>query len=152
MRAEVARAFGGDGLHSPGRMIGLQFIAFVAVSAIAASTTLVSRYFLSSVVLYEIAVVLSQLVGMFVAFTLVRQLVFAPSAKPRRAQFLRFAIVNLGSLVIATGVSSIAYRAFLPALDVTFYPDVIAQIIGLGACSIPSFLGHKLFSFRAQSR
>jgi putative flippase GtrA len=126
-----------------------EFLSFVLVGAISATVSLISRYFFSFVVLFEIAVVLSQVVGIFVAFSLNRLFVFSNRNRLAVFQFGRFVLVNAMSLGIAAGVSSIAFRLVLPGFGVDYYPEVIAQIIGLAACTIPSFLGHKYFSFRS---
>ena len=128
-----------------------QFAGFVLVGAASATVSLLSRYFFNFMVPFEVAVVLAQVVGVLVAFNLNRRFVFANSGRKKLFQFGRFALVNVMSLAIAAGVSSLAFRVLLPWRGIGFYPPVLAQVIGLGACTIPSFVGHKRFSFGART-
>jgi putative flippase GtrA len=126
----------------------VQFFAFVVVGAIAAIITLVSRYFINYVVAYEAAVAVSQMIGMIVAYSLNRLLVFETSGRMAIDEFARFSLVNIVSLGLVTGFSSLFYRLVLPWLSITFYPDVLAQLIGIATCTLPSYFGHKLYTFR----
>lgn len=132
------------------RMLGdspSQFASFVAAGMASSSVTLFSRYLFNFIVPYEVSVALSQITGAFVAFVLNRCLVFRSRERHMADQFWRFLAINLVSLAIATAVSSFFFRLVLPALHETFYPAVVAQVFGLAVCAVPSFLGHKHFSF-----
>jgi putative flippase GtrA len=134
-----------------------QFSAFVVVGTISALCTLLIRALCNIVVPFEVAVILAQMAGMVIAFNLNRLFVFAKPApakpdfaKPDQiafARFSRFALVNLLSLCIVTIVSSFSFRIALPALGINAHAALLAQVLGLGACTIPSFVGHKYFSF-----
>ena len=125
-----------------------QFSAFVLAGSVSSLISLLSRHFFNFIVPYEAAVALSQLVGLGVAFSLSRLFVFANSGPPVVFALGRFVIVNVFSVLIVASVSSIAFRLVLPLLGVTFYPAILAQIVGLACSAMPSFLGHKYFSFR----
>jgi len=141
------RAAGSQAQPSGSSPLG-QFFAFLLAGGISSTISLVSRHFFNLIVPYEAAVVLAQLVGIGVAFSLSRLFVFANSGPPVVFAFGRFVLVNVLSVLIVAGVSSIAFRLVLPLLGVTFYPAILAQIIGLACSAVPSFLGHKYFSFR----
>ncbi|AIF49376.1 hypothetical protein HY57_19995 [Dyella japonica A8] len=126
-----------------------QFAAFVFVSSISAVCSLIVRYVANLVMPYEVAVGLAQVAGVIIAFTLNRRFVFSGEQVLTYARIWRFTLVNVVSLAIAVTVSSLAFRIVLPNLGVSFHPDVLAQLVGLAACALPSFLGHKYFSFRA---
>jgi putative flippase GtrA len=114
----------------------------------AAIVTLVSRYFLNFLVIFEVAVAIAQVIGLLVAFTLNRWLVFETGGRLVVAELARFSMVNVFSLTLSIVVSSLCYRLIFPELGLTFYPELTAQIVGLAACLFPSYFGHKLFTFR----
>ena len=122
---------------------------FLGVGGVSSIATLYSRYLMNFYTPFELAVALSQIIGVMIAFSLNWNFVFARSGAPVYAQFSRFFLVNVLSLAIVSSVSSIAFRFVLPWLGVDSYRGVLAQLIGLGACAVPSFIGHKRFSFRA---
>ncbi len=124
-----------------------QFSAFLIVGVISASATLLTRRSFNFIIPYEAAVVASQIVGILIAFNLNRLFVFPNRISFPLHRFGRFALVNVMSLAIAAGVSSLCFRAILPLLAIDFYPAVLAQAIGLGACAVPSFVAHRQFSF-----
>jgi putative flippase GtrA len=128
-----------------------QFAQFVMLSGASAVVTLVARYLLNALVVFEAAVMLSQVLGTIVAFTLNRAFVFGPGDHPM-LQYARFVVVNCMSLLITTAVSALFYRVVLPALGVGFHPELCAHVIGLASSAVPSYLGHKYFSFRRSHR
>jgi putative flippase GtrA len=129
------------------RTYRIQFVGFVAVGAAASVVSLTVRYFINAIAPYELAVTIAQLVGMGIAFSLNKTLIFRNSGRSAINQLTRFTMVNMGSLLLAVSVSSIAYRILLKNMPVEFHPDFIAHFIGLSSTAIPSFLAHKHFSF-----
>ena len=125
-----------------------RFGIFVAVGIVAAAGSLVSRGLLSGIVPFEIAVVIAQIVGVVIAFSLNRVLVFTSFAGSLAGAFRRFFVVNIFSLGIVTAISALFYRTALPLAGWTFYPDYTAHFIGLGVATLPSYFGHRLYSFR----
>lgn len=128
-----------------------QFAGFLGVGVASACLSLLTRYLTNQVVPFEVAVVVAHVVGMLFSFALNRRLIFPATSRPVHDELAKFALVNLLSLAIATAVSSLCYRIVLPALGVEAFSGLIAHVIGLAACAVPSFLGHKFFSFREAS-
>ena len=126
-----------------------RFVLFVIVGFLAAVVSVLSRAVLSRAIVFELAVALAQLIGLAVAFSLGRMIVFTQYSGSLTGAYRRFFIVNLGSLTIATTVSALCYRTALPLMGWSFYPDYTAHFIGLGAATLPSYFGHRFYSFRA---
>ncbi|MCX5516109.1 GtrA family protein [Kaistia algarum] len=127
-----------------------QFAGFVSIGIASAGLSLLARYAANQILPFEASVVVAHIVGMIFSFALNRLLIFPETQRSVWDELARFTLVNLMSLAIATGMSSWFYRIVLPALDIQAYSGVIAHLAGLGACTVPSFLGHKFFSFRQQ--
>ncbi|MBB3932740.1 putative flippase GtrA [Kaistia hirudinis] len=126
-----------------------QFAAFVVVGIVSAVLSLAVRYAANLVIAFEASVVVAHIVGMLFSFGVNRLAVFPSSDRPVWDELGRFTLVNVVSLLLATGVSSWLYRVGLPAIRFAYAPALTAHFLGLAACTLPSFLGHKLFSFRA---
>jgi len=118
------------------------------VGLLAAVVSIISRALLSQMMVFEFAVALAQLIGLAVAFSLGRMIVFTDFSGSLATACRRFFIVNLVSLTIATLVSALMYRTALPLLGWSIYPDYAAHFIGLGAATLPSYFGHRFYSFR----
>jgi putative flippase GtrA len=126
-----------------------RFTRFIAVGGISSLANAVSRWILNQVVSYELAVALAYLVGMTVAFMLMRRFVFdqAWRAHAGASQALRFTIVNVGSLVQVWIISVGLARGVFPAVGFYWHPETIAHIAGLGSLTFTSYVAHKRFSF-----
>lgn len=124
-----------------------RFVGFLLVGATSAVITLIVRYILNLVIPFEAAVALSHAVGVSIAFPLNKVFIFAQSKEHFQGQFFRFLLINLISLALSTLASSFFYRVILPVIGVHFHPDVIANILGLACAAVPSYVGHKHFSF-----
>lgn len=132
----------------PARDDARQFVRFVLAAGASVPVNLGARVVLSNWVPYEIALLLSHGVGMLTAYTLTRLFVFEASGRSARSELSRFAIVNLVSAAVTWGVSVGLVRLVFPALQFGYQPELVAHLIGLGASSVTSFIGHKRFSFR----
>ena len=121
---------------------------FVIVGGVAAMASLVSRGLLSRVMLFEMAVVIAQIIGLVIAFSLSRKLVFTSFEGSLGRAFRRFFVVNIFSLAIVTAISALLYRTALPLAGWTLYPDYTAHFIGLGVATFPAYFGHRFYSFR----
>jgi len=124
-----------------------QFVAFILVGTMAAVFTIFVRAGLNVILPFELSVALSHVFGLSLAFVLNRFLVFRSYAGPLLGAYIRFFLVNIASLVIATTFSSLFYRFFFPAIHVYHYADYLAHFMGLGASAVPSYFGHRYFSF-----
>jgi len=125
-----------------------QFVGFLVAGGIAAAANIVSRIIFSRYVWLEVAVVLAYLVGMVVAFVLMRSRVFPPSDKPVARQIVVFSVVNLLAIVQTLVVTLLLARWFLPSLGITLFVEEIAHVVGVCVPIFTSFLGHKYYSFR----
>lgn len=125
-----------------------QFVGFLVAGGIAAAANIVSRILFSRYVWLELAVVLAYLVGMAVAFVLMRAHVFPPSNKPVTRQIVAFSVVNLLAIVQTLVVTLLLARWLLPSMGVTILVEEIAHVIGVIVPIFTSFIGHKHFSFR----
>ena len=108
---------------------------------------LLTRWLLSHVLLYEVAVALAYVVGMTIAFMLARRFVFAPGGGTWLAQYRRFAAVNVVSLLIVLVVSAGLLRLVLPALDWTWHAEEVAHFLGVASPIVVSYFAHKHYSF-----
>jgi putative flippase GtrA len=126
-----------------------RFTLFLVVGVLAASTALLLRALLNRFVLFELAVAMAQFAGLMVAFALDRIIIFTKFSGSLAGAFSRFFVVNLFSLTILTVVSAVFYRSVLPLIGWSLYPDYTAHFIGMGATALPSYFGHRFYSFRA---
>ena len=126
-----------------------RFALFLVVGVLAASTALLLRALLNRVVPFELAVAMAQLAGLMVAFALDRIIVFTRFSGSLVGAFRRFFVVNLFSLTILTVISALFYRSVLPLLGWSLYPDYTAHFIGMGVTALPSYFGHRFYTFRA---
>ncbi len=109
-----------------------QFLNFAVAGAIAALVNLSSRYVLSSVMQYEVAVAIAYLFGMTTAFLLTRRFVFAASGQP-----MAVALV----------------RVVFPNMRFDWHAEEIAHLVGMVSPIAVSYYGNKHFSFkRAEPR
>ena len=125
-----------------------QFAGFLVAGGIAAAANVGSRILFSRLVGLELAVILAYLVGMTVAFVLMRSAVFPPSAAPIGRQVALFAAVNLAALLQTLVVTLLLARWLLPAAGLQSHVEEIAHIVGVGVPIVTSFFGHKYLSFR----
>lgn len=124
-----------------------QFGKFLMTGGLAALVNIVLRWVFNFAMPFEFAVAAAYLIAMTVAFGLNKVLVFEPSSLPAKTQFLRFAMVNVVSLVIVWAVSVGLYRIIFPAIGMTWYPDTVSHIAGVLAPVFVAFRLHKSFSF-----
>jgi putative flippase GtrA len=125
-----------------------QFAVFLLAGGIAALANVLSRVAFSSVVPLEAAVVLAYLVGMGVAFALMRSHVFAPASGSLRRQAAMFTLVNVVALAQTLVVTLLLARWLLPALGARHHVEDIAHVVGVCVPIVTSYFGHKHLSFR----
>jgi putative flippase GtrA len=151
--AYVDQAGGAAGTTQKGRNLSVQFVGFLVAGSIAAACNIGSRWLLSRTLPYEIAIVLAYLVGMVVAFGIMRNLVFQPSTKlSKSAELGRFALVNILGLAQTVVVSLLVARWLVPALGVHRHAEEVGHIIGVGVPIFTSFVGHRRFSFSKENQ
>jgi len=124
-----------------------RFVTFVATSGFAAFVNVASRYLLSLFMVYEAAVAVAYLVGMTTAFLLARRFVFAATDN-WRAEFGKFAMVNVVAFIQVWIVSVVLAEYVLPAIGLGQVAETLGHIIGVGSPIVTSYLMHKHFSFK----
>ncbi len=125
-----------------------QFVRFLAAGGIAAAANFGSRFAFSQWVPYESAIVGAYLVGMAVAFLLMRNTVFPTSDKPLWQQVAKFSVVNVLSVLQTLLVSVAMARWGLPELGVTDNAEAIAHAMGVVVPAGTSYFLHKFLTFR----
>jgi putative flippase GtrA len=131
-----------------GRSEGRRFGLFLVAGGIAAAANYGSRFGFSAWFSYPVAIVLAYLVGMVVAFLLMRQYVFEGGGKPLGPQVLRFMLVNAAAVLQTLIVSLVLARWLLPLLGVTQHVEAIAHAVGVAVPVVTSYFGHRLATFK----
>jgi putative flippase GtrA len=125
-----------------------RFAKFVIAGGLAAAVNVVTRYLLSTILVYEAAVAIAYLFGMTAAFLLNRAFVFERSASGVHVQYSRFALVNALAFIQVWLISVGLNRIVFPDVGFVWHPETVAHIIGVVSPVLTSYLGHKHFSFR----
>lgn len=125
-----------------------RFGLFVVAGGIAAAANYGSRFAFSLWFSYPVAIVCAYLVGMAVAFVLMRQYVFEGSGKALGPQVAKFTLVNALAVLQTLVVSLVLARWLLPAAGVTEHAEAIAHAVGVAVPVVTSYFGHKKATFR----
>jgi putative flippase GtrA len=124
-----------------------RFMLFLFAGGTAALVNIVSRIVFNRIMPYEVAIVPAYLCGMTVAYLLNKFFVFESKDRRIAAEYLRFALVNGGAVVLVWCVSVGLARLLFPAIGFTWHAETVAHIIGVASPVYTSYLGHKYFSF-----
>lgn len=126
-----------------------QFVRFLVAGGLAAAANILSRIEFSRWVALPVAVVLAYLVGMAVAFVLMRTYVFRPHpGRDLHRQMVAFALVNIAAVIQTLLVTLLLADIILPWAGVRGHVDLIAHVAGVCVPIVTSFIGHKWWSFR----
>jgi putative flippase GtrA len=129
-----------------------EFTLFLITGGLAALINVVSRIGFSTVVRFELAVLLAYGIGMLTAYVLARRFVFLNSRTSIRRSFAAFALVNLFA-VLQTWLVSVGLRNWLlPLLGIVVFRDLLAHGIGVAVPVVSSYFGHKYISFKEHDR
>ena len=134
--------------HSTVGQSSAEFARFLACGGTAALINIVSRYFLSRLVSFPSAVLIAYAIGMVVAYTLFRTLVFGRSGRSVVSESYRFAVVNAVAVCLVLGVSVLLASVIFPMIHFTWHAEDVAHVIGVGVPTITSYIGHKNYTFR----
>ena len=129
-------------------MISPQFLRFLIAGGVAAAANFGSRFVFSGFFEYGLAVFLAYLVGMLVAFLLMRGHVFDASAGPLAPQIVKFVGVNVLAVLQTLVISVLLARWLLPSLGVIDQAEALAHFVGVLVPVVTSYFGHKLLTFR----
>lgn len=124
------------------------FGGFVVAGAIAAAANYGSRFVLSNWVSFPVAVALAYLVGMTVAFVLMRNYVFAARTGGLGPQVFWFTIVNVLALAQTLAVSVVLAQWLLPAAGIVDQAEAIGHAVGVAVPVASSYFGHRWQTFR----
>jgi putative flippase GtrA len=125
-----------------------QFLRFALAGGLAAVANFGSRFVFSLWLPYAAAIVAAYLVGMVVAFVLMRRFVFPSHSRPVQHQVLSFVAVN-GLAVVQTLVVSLFLAGWaFPRWGLRDHAEALAHAIGVAVPVLTSFLAHRAVTFR----
>lgn len=125
-----------------------QFLRFLLAGGIAAAANFGSRFVFSLWLSYGVAIVLAYLVGMVVAFLLMRGHVFDAGKGALGPQVLKFVAVNLFAVLQTLVISLLLARWILPILGLVEHPEAIAHLVGVLVPVVTSYFGHRMLTFK----
>jgi putative flippase GtrA len=129
-------------------MLSSQFIRFLVAGGVAAAANYGSRFLFSLWLSYGPAIVLAYLVGMSVAFVLMRQHVFSAAGGPLGPQVAKFVAVNILAVMQTLIISLVLARWILPSLGVVAHAEAIAHLVGVLVPVATSYFGHRMLTFK----
>ena len=125
-----------------------RFLRFVIAGGIAASLNWGSRFILSILFEYSVAIVLAFIVGMFSGFILMRSFVFHGHSRWIGSQVLLYVAINILGVLQTLIVSIGLVRWVFPYLGFGSGLEGMAHMIGVAVPVVTSYFGHKLFTFK----
>lgn len=130
-------------------MLSPQFIRFLFAGGIAAAANYGSRFLFGHWLSYGVSIVLAYLVGMTVAFVLMRQHVFTQSKAPVASQAAKFVAVNMLAVLQTLLISLLLARWVLPAMGVAGeHAEAVAHLVGVAVPVVTSYFGHRMLTFK----
>lgn len=129
-------------------MLTPEFLRFLVAGGIAAAANLGSRFVFSLFFSYGLAVFFAYLVGMTVAFCLMRGHVFDAKSGPLAPQIAKFVGVNVLAVLQTLGISLALARWLLPAFGMVNHVEALAHLAGVLVPVVVSYFGHKFLTFR----
>jgi putative flippase GtrA len=125
-----------------------QFLRVLVAGGIAAAANYGSRFVFSQWFGYGVAIVLAYLVGMAVAFVLMRQHVFNAHERALGPQVVKFVAVNALAALQTLLISLLLARWLLPHFGVIDHAEAIAHLVGVLVPVVTSYFGHRLLTFK----
>ena len=129
-------------------MISSQFMRFLIAGGIAATANFGSRFIFSLFFDYGIAILLAYLVGMLVAFLLMRRHVFDAANGAIVSQAAKFVGVNFLAVLQTLIISLLLARWVFPNIGIIVYAEALAHLVGVVVPMVTSYFGHKFLTFR----
>lgn len=124
-----------------------QFSRFLVAGGIAAGSNFGSRFVFSTFMPYGVSIVFAYLVGMVVAFVLMRGHVFDAGNGPILDQAVKFTTIN-ALAVIQTLVISLLLASWLLHWLSDDDSEALAHLVGVLVPVVTSYFGHKYLTFR----
>ena len=125
-----------------------RLVRFLFAGGVAAAANYGSRFLFSIWFRYELAIVFAYLVGMSVAFILMRGYVFDARHGALGQQIVRFVGVNILAVIQTLLISILLARWGLPALGMRAHVEAFAPLVGVLIPVMTSYIGHRLLTFR----
>lgn len=129
-------------------MITPQFLRFLVAGGVAAGVNFGSRFIFSIYFSYGVAVFFAYLVGMLVAFLLMRGHVFVANNGPLAPQVVKFVGVNVLAVLQTLLISLFLAHWLLPSIGIIEHAEVLAHFVGVLVPVVTSYFGHKFLTFR----
>jgi putative flippase GtrA len=123
------------------------FVRFALSGGLAAAANIFSRILISQVADYSTAIVIAYLIGMTMAYILMKLFVFDKSGRGISQEYIRFGLVNLIAIVQVWLVSMAFFKIIFPAIQFHFHTETISHAIGVFVPVFTSYLLHKYFTF-----
>jgi len=123
-------------------------LRFLLTGGIAAAANFGSRFIFSSFFSYSIAVLAAYLVGMFVAFILMRGHVFNVNQGNLKTQVAKFVGVNVLAVLQTLAISLFIARWAMPLVGITEHAEALGHLVGVIIPVVTSYFGHKYITFR----
>ena len=121
---------------------------FLVAGGLAAAANYASRFLFSLWTSFPAAIVLAYVVGMAVAFVLMRQYVFSARGKALGPQVVKFLAVNALAVLQTLVVSLVLVRWVLPPMGVLTHAEAVAHLVGVAVPIVSSYFGHRMATFR----
>ncbi len=129
-------------------MLTPKFLRFLVAGGIAAGANFGSRFIFSMVLDYGSAIFFAYLVGMLVAFLLMRGHVFDAKSGPLVPQIAKFVGVNVVAVLQTLVISLVLARWVLPSFGIVEHAEALAHLVGVLVPVVTSYFGHKFLTFR----
>lgn len=130
-----------------GAVMNKQFARFLVAGGLAAGSNFGSRFIFSIFLQYSVSIVFAYLVGMLVAFLLMRGHVFDARNGPVLPQVVKFTTIN-ALAVLQTLVISLLLASWLSQWVRVDQSEALAHLIGVLVPVVTSYFGHKHLTFR----
>ena len=125
-----------------------EFLRFLLAGGIAAAANFGSRFIFSNFFSYGVSVFAAYLIGMLVAFLLMRGHVFNASQGPLGPQVTKFVGVNVLAVLQTLAISLVMARWALPSAGIVEHAEALGHLVGVFVPVVTSYFGHKFLTFR----
>ena len=129
-------------------MIEPQFLRFLLAGGVAAGANFGSRFVFSDFFTYSVAVFLAYMVGMLVAFLMMRRHVFNATQGSLASHISKFIGVNLIAVLQTLAISLLLARWLLPSVGILDYAEALGHLISVLVPVFTSYFGHKNVTFK----
>ena len=126
-----------------------EFARFVLTGVLATCANLGAVWLARNVVAYHFALVAGVIAGASVSFPMSKRFAFRSTDWQRsHREFVRFAIVYAGGVIVYWAVAMICGRAILPTLMPRPAAELAGAFLGAGVMTFTSYFGHRYYTYR----